>query len=254
LLFFLPFIDALNLPFQINIRNSPSLSVKKRTVPIGNTGNAQYVSNVTIGGVQLPVLLDTGSSDFWVHFPNGPPPTKDLGKSITLTYAVGKANGNVHTAQLKFDNYTIEEQAFLLVTDTSEFSGDIHAQGYAGLLGLGPNEASVMHDKIETDAVDSVLTRIFKQTPRTDNYITFLLDRKSDPSDPFNGQLTISEVVPGFENITSMTKLNVDEVNKLLEEDQHWQALTDPDNGVIGPDGEAIKVPSLVPRLQRVNS
>jgi len=243
LLFFSQFIDALNLPFQINIR---SLAVKKRTVPISNTGNAQYVSNITVGDVQLPVLLDTGSSDFWVNFQSGPPPTKDLGKSLTLSYAVGQAHGNVNTAQVKFENYTIEDQAFLLVTDTSTFGSDIHAQGYAGLLGLGPNAGSVIHDKIDTDAADSVLTRIFKQNHHTDNYISFLLDRKSDPTDPFSGQLTISEIVPGFDNITSMPKLDVDEINKLLEEDQHWQALTDADNGIIGPDGESIKVPSLV--------
>jgi len=192
------------------------------------------------------VLLDTGSSDLWVHFQNGPPQTTDLGKSVTLAYAVGKAQGNVHTAQLKLENYTVEDQAFLLVTDTSTFTSDIHAQGYAGLLGLGPNAASVIHDKIETDAVDSVLTRIFKQSQKPENFISFLLDRKNDPTDPFSGQLTISEIAPGFDNITSMPKLNVDEVNKLLEEDQHWQALTDADNGVIGPDGEAIKVLSLV--------
>ena len=44
---------------QVNRNSSPSLS-RRSPVPIGNIGNAQYVSNITLAGVQLPVLLDTG--------------------------------------------------------------------------------------------------------------------------------------------------------------------------------------------------
>ncbi len=62
-----------------------------------------------------------------------------------------------------------------------------------------------------------MLTHIFETHGLTDNYITFLLDRKGDPTDAFKGQLTISEVVPGFENITSMPKIDVDKVNRLLK-------------------------------------
>ena len=29
---------------------------------------------------------------------------------------------------------------------------------------------------------------------------------------------------------------------------QHWQALTDKDDGIIGPDGNAIQIPSIVPK------
>lgn len=62
-----------------------------------------------------------------------------------------------------------------------------------------------------------MLTRLFSQNKTSDNYITFLLDRKGDPTDPFTGQFTISEIVPGFENITTMPKLDVDTVNRLLQ-------------------------------------
>lgn len=44
-----------------------------------------------------------------------------------------------------------------------------------------------------------------------------------------------------------MPKLDVDTVNRLLSSDQHWQALTDKNNGVIGPDGNPITVDSIVP-------
>jgi len=154
----------------------------------------------------------------------------------------------------------------VLVTDTSTFSGDIHSQGYDGLVGLGPNDGSLIRQKINSAAGDTMLSRIFEQNQTTQNYISFLLDRKGDPKDPFTGQLTISELVPGYENITSMPKLDVETVHKLLEsgeyypidyliiaqltkcKDQHWQALTDKDNGIIGPDGQIIKIDSIVPK------
>ena len=101
--------------------------------------------------------------------------------------------------------------------DTSTFTSDIHSQGYDGLLGLGPNEGSVVHDEVDNDSADSLLFRIFEQDKSTSNYISFLLDRKGDPTDPFTGQFTISQVAPGFEAITKMPQLDVDKVNRLLD-------------------------------------
>jgi hypothetical protein len=39
----------------------------------------------------------------------------------------------------------------------------------------------------------------------------------NDPGQNMTGQFTVSEIVPGFENITSMPKLDVETVNKLLK-------------------------------------
>lgn len=243
-------VNALIAPFTVNVGNPPSPSrIQRRApIPISNTGNAQYVSNITIGGVDIPVLLDTGSSDLWVHFPGTVPPISDTGKSVSLGYAVGRAEGNVKTADVSFGSTTVTNQAFLHVTNTSTFTGDIHAQGYDGLLGLGPNKGSVIRKKLKTDSANNMLQRIFESNRNSENYITFLLDRKNDPSDPFKGQFSISELVPGFENVTSMPKLEVETVNRLLAADQHWQALTDKDNGIIGPDGQPVKMKSIVPK------
>ncbi|KAF9262852.1 acid protease [Marasmius fiardii PR-910] len=245
---------AVIIPFEVhlssqpNVRNSRVMRRGPGTMGLDNIGNAQYVANITLGGVPMAVLLDTGSSDLWVDFPGTPPSTTDLGKSLSLSYAIGSASGRISSTQLKFNQFTIDNQAFLQVTDASSFSTDIHAQGYSGLMGLGPNSGSQVLDKIGSHKnADSVLTRVFQQSKASSNYITFLLDRKGS-SQGYTGQFTISEVVPQFSNITSMPKLDVEEVLRVLNSDQHWQALTDKDNGIIGPDGEVISIKSIVPR------
>jgi hypothetical protein len=111
----------------------------------------------------------------------------------------------------------------VLVTDTSSFTTDLTSQGYQGLIGLGPNSASVISRTLNSGAGDSMMNRIFQQNKTSNNFLSFLLDRQSDPKDPFTGQLTISEYVPGYENIASTPKLPVEKVLKVTDEDQHFQ-------------------------------
>lgn len=138
------------------------------------------------------------------------------------------------------------------VTDTASFASDIHTQGYDGLLGIGPNEASNTLDEVDSAAGDTILHRVFQQQGGgSQNYITLLLDRKNDTNGKtpaFTGQFTISEVVDQFKGIMNEPKLNVAEVYKFMEAEQHWQALTDKDVGIIGPDGAVIAADSIVPR------
>ena len=136
----------------------------------------------------------------------------------------------------------------VLVVDTSSFSMDIAAQGFQGLLGLGPDTGSIIRKKYGEGKGDSVLFRIFEQDRTTNNYITFLLDRLSDPGNTITGQFTVSELAPGLQNVTDMPKLEVDEVAGIIDENQHWQVLTDKDIGIIGPDGQPIRVKSMVPK------
>ncbi|KAF9806834.1 hypothetical protein IEO21_08514 [Rhodonia placenta] len=213
-------------------------------LPVKNTQNSEYITNITLGGREIPVLLDTGSSDLWVT--GDVPGVTDLGVSESLSYAVGTASGDVNTAKLQFGNYTVDNQAFLLVKNISSFSVNIAAEGYDGLIGLGPNTGSVIRDKVGDSRGDSVLDRIFQQNTSSSNYMSVLLNRLGDPTSPAQGQMSISEIIPGYENITNMAKLTVEKVHKLTDLDQHWQVYTDK-NGVIGPDGQPIEVDSIVP-------
>ncbi|KAJ3553823.1 hypothetical protein NP233_g12560 [Leucocoprinus birnbaumii] len=247
---FIVSVNAIRLPIDIVYSNdAPASSLVRRSpTAISNTGNAQYVSNITLGGVTVPVMLDTGSSDLWASFPGSQPSVTNLGSSVSIGYAVGEVSGSISATTLQFGNFTVDNQAFLYVSNASTFTSNIQSQGYYGLLGLGPNSGSSIRKKISKDSRgDTMLQHIFETDNLTDNYISFLLDRKGVPNPPFKGQITISELVPGFENITSMPKNDVDKVNRLLKADQHWQIFTDKDNGIIGPDGQPLKVDSIVP-------
>lgn len=59
--FFQATVNAVIFPFEVRASNTVSTSLTRRSpISIGNTGNAQYVSNITLGGTTLQVLLDTG--------------------------------------------------------------------------------------------------------------------------------------------------------------------------------------------------
>lgn len=88
------------------------------------------------------------------------------------------------------------------------------------------------------------IDRIFRENTSTPNYITALLGRSNDPTDTFPGDVTISEVVPGFEDIRNQPKLNCTQVSLYSIGDQHWQALLDTDG--IEVNGKALSLPDSV--------
>jgi hypothetical protein len=54
---------ATTVPFEVRVNTPPSTHLARRantTVPISNTGNAQYIGNITLGGAVARVMLDTG--------------------------------------------------------------------------------------------------------------------------------------------------------------------------------------------------
>jgi len=137
----------------------------------------------------------------------------------------------------------------VLVTNTSSFSSNIHAEGYDGLIGLGPNSGSSIYKKLGGGSGNNPINRIFQQSSSSSSdYITMMLNRNGDPGSNITGQFTVAEVVPGFESILSMPHLSIEKVYKVTNEDQHWQILTDKNNGIIGPDGQIIQYSSIVPK------
>jgi hypothetical protein len=120
-----------------------------------------------------------------------------------------------------------------------------HPEG-TGLIGLGPSYGSNVRQSMGNVAAgDPVLDRIFEQDLTTPNYLTVLMGRSDDPSDLFPGDLTVGEILPGYENVTNQAKLPVTQVSSSSKGGQHWQLLLDED-GIYGPDGNAIPITTIV--------
>jgi hypothetical protein len=132
----------------------------------------------------------------------------------------------------------------VLVEDSSSFSPTLQSNGFQGLLGLGFDTTSVVRGKLGNDAGDTALSRIFQLNKTTQNFVSLQLNRANDPTDTITGQITVSELVSGNENVTSQTKLWLKDAF-MDSSNQHWAVVTD-QNGVIGPDGHTISTESIV--------
>ena len=114
-----------------------------------------------------------------------------------------------------------------------------------GLVGLGPRYGSEVLAAMNatSSAGDPPMDRIFALNTAIPNYITVLLSRPNDTAETYTGEMTISEILPEFQNITSQPNVSVSVLQSSISPDQHFSILLD-SNGIIGPDGNAIKITS----------
>jgi hypothetical protein len=93
-------------------------------------------------------------------------------------------------------------------------------------------------------AADMAVTRIFQQNSTIPRYLTIRLGRESNPDNitGLGGELTIGEIISGYENIQNQPK---NPVPIALNGDQHWSVHLDED-GIIGPDGNSIPLTTTI--------
>ncbi|KAI0294677.1 aspartic peptidase domain-containing protein [Multifurca ochricompacta] len=220
-------VSALHLGVRAEFRLSHSAK-RDHISGLVNGRNLNYMVNITLGEQPLQVLIDTGSSDLWAKGPIAA--AKDTGVQSGLTYALGAVSGAIKTTQLEFLGYTVPDQAFI------EVSPSLDNPPVPGILGLGPNAGSRIHTSLNDQPQgNAVLDHIFQQNVSAPNILTVLLGRSNDPAEKYPGDITVGEILPGLENITSQPK--------------HWQVLLD-EEGIIGPDGKPIQVQTRVKTTQ----
>jgi len=76
-------------------------------------------------------------------------------------------------------------------------------------------------------------------------YITHATPNCLDPTDIFAGDLTVGVLVDGYGDVMNQPKIDVAAVPVREDGDQHFQFLMD-EGGILGPDGQAIEVQTIV--------
>jgi hypothetical protein len=198
---------------------------------LADENDIQYRANITLGGAPFAVIVDTGSSDLWVAS-NGVPNSNDTGKTTGVKYAIGEAQGPIKFADLTFAGYAVPQQAFFQVTPSSSQPEN------SGIMGLGPWFTSSIWKTLNTSDAKPPVDNLFSQNKTTPNYLTILLGRSDDPDNQYPGDLTVGEIVDGYDDVLNQPKLNV---TWAKYGNQHWSTLVDP-GGIIGPDGQPLNV------------
>jgi hypothetical protein len=166
------------------------------------------------------------------------------------------SKGPVKTADLTLLGYTVPNQAFgtrslglcsCSCIDRRHFPVEVSPSSDApegfGLIGLSPSSGSLVLAALQNNsAADPPIDRILQNTS-VPNFISILLNRPNDTRETYTGEMTIGEVLPLFQNISSQPKVPVSVLQSNLSSDQHFSVLLDPD-GIIGPDGKAINTTS----------
>ncbi|THV05270.1 acid protease [Dendrothele bispora CBS 962.96] len=210
------------------------------SVALQNYQDLKYVCNVTLGGKDFPVIVDTGSVDLWVA--GDVPGTNNLSIPMNITFGKGSAEGYINTAQMEFDGFMIPDQAYMNAIMVEDLASQ------PGTLGLGPSSVSTIRANLGNSSGDPPLDRIFRQNMTAPNILTFLLSRNATVEGPLVdqsfAQLTIGTMVPGFEAIQNEPKLPA-LIDQFDHVPAHWMTLLDP-NGIIGPDGERINTTTAI--------
>ncbi|KAI0092630.1 aspartic peptidase domain-containing protein [Irpex rosettiformis] len=152
--------------------------------------------------------LDTGSSDLWVKGPSSPlPNAQSTSISWNLTYGIGWASGNVSYAPVEFAGISIPTQAYL---DVSAALNPALQYGAQGIIGLGFTSLSTVDALVNHTGSDkgrSLLYSLFNDNKDEPNFISFALQRTSDPNDVTEGTFSIGEVVQEHSDILNSTAI-----------------------------------------------
>ncbi|KAA1466890.1 acid protease [Dentipellis sp. KUC8613] len=178
-------------------------------------GDLLYMGNVTLGGEDFLVQMDTGSSDLWVVSEK---PISNLNTTdifVNITYGLGFTAGNISFAPMEFASHKVPKQAFIFNGIVDQGTLDSYAKfGAQGLIGLGfdtifsSNILTAVANRTHGDVSGKApLGNIFEQDPSTPNTLSFLFSRADDLESSATGMFAIGEEVQGYENVTKTPKL-----------------------------------------------
>lgn len=128
------------------------------SLPEENMGNTYYIANVSVGTPPqtIPMLLDTGSTDWWFQHeePNGDTLMQNGGPAYaanasstastngtfwTAGYGMGNTNGTVFQDNIVMGGLTAQYQHF---ADVTNLTSGFYYFGFSGIAGLAWNKLS----------------------------------------------------------------------------------------------------------------
>ncbi|KAG9078677.1 hypothetical protein FS749_009266 [Ceratobasidium sp. UAMH 11750] len=234
------YASALHLPFARRVAPRTSGLISKTNILAGQTGeigvdnaeNIFYSSMINVAGKDVPVQLDTGSTDLWFYnYESGLLDSARNYKSLNLTdgYGQGSVTGFVSQIDLTFAGFSVANQSFLNV-QSSKDQGIIDQKQAAGLLGLGFDTISQVNSVVEAAYPGStwgrsIMSNIFQSDPTTPNHVAFRLNRLYDNNNTDTGSFDIGTFAPGFEAVNNTSPIPIFSYNSTTL--IYWSILLD---------------------------
>ncbi|KAG9128063.1 hypothetical protein FRC07_005650 [Ceratobasidium sp. 392] len=167
---------------------------------IVNWDNMLYTTNLTIGGTEVPVQLDTGSTDLWVDPSALPGIFRNVHNftdvPVGVHYGTGAVEGFLAVTNVSFAGFDVDDQAFISVTNATDM------YGLYGIIGFGFDSLCRMCEAVQNQYNAtwgrSLLSNLFLQEPNTPNHIAFALERADDLDDMAVGSFDVGEIQPQY--------------------------------------------------------
>ncbi|EKM58859.1 uncharacterized protein PHACADRAFT_86559, partial [Phanerochaete carnosa HHB-10118-sp] len=172
-----------------------------------------YTVNITLGGQQFNILLDSGSSDLWIQTNQSVKIVNDSGIVAQISYGEGFVEGPIQFAELKLGAYTVPSQAFLNVNKVTT-SQDLPS-GTQGILGIAFDSALLDSTELylkhfwgnDTTLGRTPLSNILNQNTSAVPAFDVSLGRSGDLDEYSAGLFLIGEHAPQNQAVESAPQL-----------------------------------------------
>lgn len=207
---------------QINVASASASGAN--AFDLNSVHDLIYIANITVGGIEYPVQLDTGSSDLFIKGDTYPiPNTNETSTTTNLTYAIGWAYGHIAHAAVEFIGIQVPSQAFVDATDVVNPALGYGAKGIAGLGFTSLSTIDFTLNGTQSSLGRSLLYNLFEANPSEPNFIAFALQRESEPGAEVIGSFSIGEFDPAYSGVTGNAPISTWPVNS----PHRWNVLLD---------------------------